>query len=84
MPSSAGACSASLRQSPDLPSICPRVSFIHAFNASTEMAKAFGEGRGGGERWHVRKDGSQFWATGTLMLLRNGSVEGFLNLQHWV
>jgi PAS domain S-box-containing protein len=45
-----------------------------------EMAQALGEGRAGNERWHVRKDGSRFWATGILMPLRNGRVEGFLKI----
>src|SRR3954471_9520924 len=45
-----------------------------------EMAQALEEGRAGDERWHVRKDGSRFWATGTLMPLRNGHVEGFLKI----
>jgi PAS domain S-box-containing protein len=45
-----------------------------------EMVKALGEGRAGDERWHVRRDGSRFWATGLLMPLRNGRVEGFLKI----
>jgi PAS domain S-box-containing protein len=45
-----------------------------------EMTKALADGRAGDERWHLRKDGSRFWATGTLMPLRNGTVEGFLKI----
>jgi PAS domain S-box-containing protein len=47
----------------------------------SEMTKALAEGRASNERWHVRKDGSQFWATGILMPLRNDpDVEGFLKI----
>jgi PAS domain S-box-containing protein len=45
-----------------------------------EMAQVHGEGRAGDERWHVRKDGRRFWATGILMPLRNGRIEGFVKI----
>ncbi|MGO8141099.1 PAS domain S-box protein, partial [Rhizobium leguminosarum] len=31
-----------------------------------EMAAALTEGHGSDERWHVRKDGSLFWASGQM------------------
>jgi PAS domain S-box-containing protein len=36
-----------------------------------ELTIARNEGRAEDERWHVRKDGSRFWASGILTLLRN-------------
>ena len=45
-----------------------------------EMKKALSEGRAGNDRWHIRKDGSLFWASGCMMTFRDeeGSVRGFL------
>ncbi len=37
--------------------------------ASTEMRLALEEGRASDERWHIRKDGSRFWASGEMMPL---------------
>jgi len=37
-----------------------------------EMETALREGRAEDKRWHVRRDGSRFWANGMLMLLRDG------------
>ncbi|VWX48024.1 PAS domain-containing sensor histidine kinase [Novosphingobium sp. 9U] len=37
-----------------------------------EMARALKEGRSVNERWHIRADGSRFWASGLLMPLRDG------------
>lgn len=39
------------------------------------LAKARAAGRSEGERWHRRKDGSRFWASGVITLLRNGKGE---------
>ncbi len=36
-----------------------------------EMETALREGRAEDKRWHVRRDGSRFWADGVLMLLRD-------------
>jgi len=36
-----------------------------------EMARALETGRGEGDRWHLRKDGSRFWAGGTITPLRD-------------
>ena len=47
-----------------------------------EMASALMQGRGTDERWHLRKDGSLFWANGEMMPLRDedGRHEGFLKI----
>src|SRR3954470_14631029 len=45
-----------------------------------ERATALRSGRAADERWHVRKDGSQFWASGELMPLRDEGVSGFLKI----
>jgi PAS domain S-box-containing protein len=47
-----------------------------------EMGGALMHGRGTDERWHIRKDGSRFWANGEMMPLLNedGTPEGFLKI----
>ena len=47
-----------------------------------EMAAALLKGHGNDERWHLRKDGSLFWASGQMMALRSddGEVEGFVKI----
>lgn len=47
-----------------------------------EMTAALTEGHGNDERWHVRKDGSLFWASGQMMALTSddGEVEGFVKI----
>ncbi|MFC6789968.1 PAS domain S-box protein [Methylobacterium komagatae] len=47
-----------------------------------EMRAALEQGRGIDERWHLRKDGSRFWANGELMPLKDeaGAVIGFLKI----
>ncbi len=47
-----------------------------------EMETALREGRAEDNRWHVRKDGSIFWAEGLLMLLRDerGGPRGFAKI----
>lgn len=47
-----------------------------------EMSDALRTGRGADQRWHVRKDGSRFWADGLLMPLRNrdGDACGYLKI----
>jgi PAS domain S-box-containing protein len=44
-----------------------------------ELAKAAADGRAEDDRWHIRKDGSRFWASGTLTAVRNdgGALIGF-------
>ena len=39
----------------------------------TEMRTALAEGRAEDERWHMRKDGSRFWASGLMMPLLAGA-----------
>jgi PAS domain S-box-containing protein len=47
-----------------------------------EMETALREGRADDHRWHLRRDGSRFWAEGLLMLLRDeaGSPRGFAKI----
>ncbi|MGV3774904.1 MAG: PAS domain S-box protein [Verrucomicrobiales bacterium] len=40
-----------------------------------EMETAFQHGQATDERWHIRKNGSQFWASGYLILLKEGPDE---------
>ena len=42
-----------------------------------ETATATREGRASDERWHVRKDGSRFWASGMTEAVSNGELPGF-------
>ncbi|HZY68492.1 MAG TPA: PAS domain S-box protein [Devosia sp.] len=48
----------------------------------TERALALKDGSAPDERWHLRKGGERFWASGELMPLRaeDGSVQGFLKI----
>jgi len=51
--------------------------------AEREMAAARTAGQAADERWHLRKDGSLFWATGSLMPLvddETGLFEGYLKI----
>ena len=45
-----------------------------------EMKKALTEGRAADERWHVKRDGTLFWASGQLTPLYDGSLHGFLKI----
>jgi PAS domain S-box-containing protein len=47
-----------------------------------EMRRAAELGRASNDRWHLRADGSRFWATGMLMTVLDdrGSPQGFLNI----
>ena len=47
-----------------------------------ELCRAVEKGRAVNERWHLKRDGSRFWASGTMMPLLNaeGRTEGFLNV----
>ncbi len=49
---------------------------------ATEMAQALETGRGTDERWHVKHDGSRFWADGEIMALRDevGALTGFVKI----
>jgi two-component system, chemotaxis family, CheB/CheR fusion protein len=47
-----------------------------------EMTTALEQGRAGDDRFHQRKDGSVFWASGSLMLMRDarGQAVGFVKI----
>ncbi len=49
---------------------------------STELRRAIETGRAGNERWHLRRDGTRFWASGLMMPLLDGNEQpcGFLNI----
>jgi PAS domain S-box-containing protein len=49
---------------------------------ATEMRLSLEEGRATDERWHLRRDGSRFWASGTMMPLvdEGGTHLGFLKI----
>jgi len=44
-----------------------------------ERSESRGYGRGADERWHQRKDGSRFWASGLMMPLKGGNA-GFVKI----
>ncbi|HEV7278738.1 MAG TPA: PAS domain S-box protein [Pirellulaceae bacterium] len=48
-------------------------------DAERELRTAAEQGRAFDDRWHVRKDGTHFWATGALSALRDqdGTLRGF-------
>jgi PAS domain S-box-containing protein len=47
----------------------------------SEMTNALTQGRGTDERWHMRKDGSRFWASGEMLRLHDGGpTKGFLKI----
>ena len=50
--------------------------------SESEMEVALREGRAEDKRWHLRRDGSRFWADGFLMLLRDeaGKPQGFAKI----
>jgi len=45
-----------------------------------EMLMALNEGRAVDERWHVRRDGTRFWAMGELLPLHDGELLGYLKI----
>ena len=48
-------------------------------NVREKLKRAAAEGHAGGEGWHVKKDGSRFWASVITMALKdeNGALQGF-------
>ncbi|WP_428377076.1 PAS domain S-box protein [Lichenicoccus sp.] len=48
----------------------------------SEMGNALRHGRGNDERWHVKRDGVRFWASGEMMALRDdaGAIDGFIKI----
>ncbi len=49
---------------------------------ATELRRATEAGSATNERWHLRRDGTRFWASGTMMPLLDaeGQLRGFLNI----
>jgi PAS domain S-box-containing protein len=49
---------------------------------AADRERAVREGRAVGDRWQLRKDGSEFWSTGVLVPLRDGrnKVTGFISI----
>ena len=49
---------------------------------ATELRRAAETGRACNERWHLRRDGTRFWASGLMMPLldADGQPQGFLNI----
>jgi PAS domain S-box-containing protein len=45
-----------------------------------EMQTALETGRAQNERWHLRKDGKRFYASGVMQLLHDGELEGFVKI----
>lgn len=45
-----------------------------------EAARAAAEGRSDDERWHLRRDGSRFWASGVMLPLRGTAEPGFVKV----
>jgi len=55
---------------------------IEQRQAELELETAASQGRAEDERWHVRKDGSRFWASGIMTPLRDeaGNLRGFVKV----
>ena len=55
---------------------------IHHGIDKQELEQAVTEGRSEDERWHIRKDGSRFWASGIVTPLRDetGKLHGFAKI----
>jgi len=45
-----------------------------------ELETTLENGRAEDERWHLRKDGSRFFASGVMQVLRDGKTEGFVKI----
>jgi PAS domain S-box-containing protein len=47
-----------------------------------ELDQALAVGRGGGDRWHIRKDGSRFWSSAVVIPLRDAAdtLQGFARI----
>ena len=53
---------------------------LQAAAPQKEFETALRTGRSEDERWHLRKSGETFWASGFLMPLRDGNVRGFVKI----
>lgn len=47
---------------------------------ASDLRQARDQGRGEDERWHVRKDGSRFYCSGEITLLRAESLSGYVKI----
>src|SRR5918995_2223578 len=45
-----------------------------------EMQQALAVGRAEDERWHLKKDGTRFWANGLLLPFKDGELLGYLKI----
>ncbi len=45
-----------------------------------ELEQAANEGRAEDERWHVKRDGSRFWASGVLMTMHDGAEHRYIKV----
>lgn len=45
-----------------------------------ELGATLEHGRAEDERWHIRKDGSRFYASGVMRLLKDSELEGFVKI----
>jgi PAS domain S-box-containing protein len=45
-----------------------------------EITHAVWDGRAGDERWHIRKDGCRFWASGVMVSLKADTATGFVKI----
>lgn len=45
-----------------------------------EMRRALNDGKAVDERWHIRRDGTLFWAVGELMPLHDHVLQGYLKI----
>ena len=52
----------------------------HAKIPEKEFETALKKGRAEDERWHVRKDGSRFFASGVMQPLKDNEIEGFVKI----
>ncbi len=55
-----------------------------ATGSTRKMETALNTGRAADERWYVRKDGTRFWGSGVLTVLRDdsGNLRGFSKVMH--
>jgi PAS domain S-box-containing protein len=53
---------------------------VEARRPEMEMQLALSQGRADDERWHVRKDGSTFWASGEMVPVEAEHLRGFVKI----
>ena len=69
---------------PNLPLIgvlIPGYEDVRAGVPRKELEQALATGRGGDDRWHVRKDGTRCWASGVVTPLKDdgGTLRGWFD-----